>query len=75
MDPENELPKVLLLPAEVLIEIFSYIQHRDDIRLACHRFYEIVCLMESESGKIAVPDENMVCFGYCHSPPSKVPFS
>lgn len=60
MDSEIEVPKVLQLPAEVLIEIFSYVQYRDDVRLVCHQFYEVICLMESVGGKIVVRDERMV---------------
>lgn len=60
MDTENEVPLVLQLPTEILIEILSRIQHRDDVRLACHRFYEVICLMEFEGGKIAIQDERMV---------------
>lgn len=55
-----EVSKVLTLPSEVLIEIFSYVQYRDDIKLVCHRFYQVICLMESEGGIIVIRDERMV---------------
>lgn len=60
MNSDCEVPKILLLPAEVLIEIFSYIQHRDDVRLVCHRFNEVICLMENEGAKVVIHDERMV---------------
>jgi hypothetical protein len=62
MNSDCEVPKILLLPTEVLIEIFSYVQHRDNIRLICHRFYEVLCLMESYGGKIVIQDERIVNF-------------
>lgn len=57
MDSETN---ILQLPTEVMIEIFEYIQYRDNVRLVCHRFYEIICLMENIGEKITIHDERMV---------------
>lgn len=57
----TELFKIVTLPTEVLIKIFSHIQYRDNVTLTCHRFYEIICLMKTKGGeKIVIRDERMV---------------
>lgn len=52
--------KILQLPTEVIVKIFSYVQMRDAIPLVCQRFYEVLCLMERNMHQINICDERIV---------------
>lgn len=60
MSPQKEYPGILQLPSELLIEIFSYIKDHRHIPFVCHRFYQIICLMERNFCLLSIKDERTV---------------
>ena len=60
MSPQKEYPGILQLPVELLIEIFSYITDHRYIPFVCHRFYQIICLMERHFCILSIKDERTV---------------
>lgn len=54
-----EINSILEFPTEILVKILSYIQQRCYLPLVCHRFYEIICLLERNLYKIKI-SESMV---------------
>ncbi|XP_070494693.1 uncharacterized protein [Chironomus tepperi] len=58
MSPLKDHPSILQLPSELLIEIFSYITDHRYITFVCHRFYQIICLMQRNFCILSIKDEN-----------------
>ena len=60
MSPQKEYPSILQLPVEILIEIFNYITDHRYIPFVCHRFYQVICLMERNFCILSIKDESTV---------------
>lgn len=60
MSPQKEYTKILQLPVEIIIEIFSYISDRRSLPFVCQRFYQIICFMERTFCILSIKDEKTV---------------
>lgn len=61
MKADDKEPSILLLPTELLIEIFEYVPYRWDISQVCRTFYEVLCTVDRNFHKLVVNDEKTVC--------------
>lgn len=60
MNSNSDECKILNLPTELLMKIFSYVRRRDEVCLVCQQFYEIICLLEKDLYRVNIRDKRMV---------------